>query len=117
MRHHRKIRKFGRVAGQRRALLRSLAAALIRHEKIRTTEARAKELRPFIERLITVARSGTLAARRLALARLGGESVAVRRLMSAVVPRYIERPGGYTRISKLPSRVGDRARQAQIEFV
>ncbi len=117
MRHYRKIRKFGRVARQRKALISSLASSLIRHERITTTEAKAKELRPFIERLITVARSGTLAARRTARARLHGETLAVRRLVDDIAPRYSTRPGGYTRITKLPSRVSDRARQAIIEFV
>ncbi|MDP3735074.1 MAG: 50S ribosomal protein L17 [bacterium] len=117
MRHHNRIKKFGRVARQRRALISSLASSLIRHEKITTTEAKAKELRPFIERLITVARQGTLAARRTTLARLGGESVAARRLMSSVASRYLSRPGGYTRITKLRARTSDRAPQARIEFV
>jgi large subunit ribosomal protein L17 len=117
MRHHNANRKFGRVAGQRRALLRSLAASLVRDGKMTTTEARAKELRPFVERMVTTARKGTLASRRIVLARLGGEVDSARRLASDYGPRYKERQGGYTRITKLPSRVGDRARMAQIEFV
>ncbi|MEK7854681.1 MAG: 50S ribosomal protein L17, partial [Acidobacteriota bacterium] len=112
MRHHNANRKFGRKAGGRRALLRSLARALIVSEKITTTEARAKELRPFIERLITIGRRGTLASRRTVLSRLGGERSAVTRLMNDQASRYRERPGGYTRITKLGSRVGDRAPKA-----
>jgi len=116
MKHHDTNRKFGRKRDQRRALLRSLASSFIRDERITTTEARAKELRVFVEKLVTVARKNTLTSRRLVLSRLGGEE-GVRKLMNEIAPRYTDRPGGYTRITKLPRRSGDASPLALIEFV
>ena len=116
MRHHNRNRKFSRETGARRALLRSLAVSLIDHGRIRTTEARAKELRPFIERLITHARQGTIVSRRLVLARLGTVDAA-EKLAKVVAPRYSERPGGYTRITKITTKRTDAAKMAMIEFV
>ena len=116
MRHHNQNRKFGRESAERRALLRSLAEALIARGKIRTTEAKAKELRPFVEKLVTRARIGTLASRRLVMVRLGG-AAAAKPLLDIIAPRYQKRPGGYTRITKLPPRRADGARLAVIEFV
>jgi large subunit ribosomal protein L17 len=117
MRHHQKGRKFGRVRKVRTGFMRSLAVSFIRDEKIQTTIARAKELRPFIEKLITRGRDGDVSARRMITARLGGNPVAVKKLVDEISPRYIDRPGGYTRIAKLPAREGDGAQMAVIELV
>ena len=116
MRHHVRNRKFGRQTDVRRAFMRSLAIALIESGKIKTTEARAKELRPFIEKLVTKGRKGTLASRRLVAARLGGDS-SVKKLCDDISPKYKDREGGYTRITKLPCRPGDASSMAVIEFV
>lgn len=117
MRHHNANRKFGRTRSQRSALLQGLAVSLIRDEKIMTTEAKAKELRPFIEKLITRARQATLADRRLMNARLGNQPETVKKLIETIAPKYAERAGGYTRITKLPPRLGDASPRAIIEFV
>ena len=116
MRHHNHNRKFGRERNQRRAFLRSLAVNLIVHGKIKTTTARAKELRPIIEKLVTRARGGLLADSRLLLSRLGRPE-AMQKLMTEIAPRYEKRAGGYTRITKLPPRLADGSPQALIEFV
>jgi large subunit ribosomal protein L17 len=116
MRHHNANRKFGRKKDQRLALLRSLAEALIKKGKIRTTEAKAKELRPFVEKLVTLARRNTLASRRLVISRLGAKERASE-LLQTIAPRYLGRPGGYTRITKLSPRLSDSAKMAIIEFV
>lgn len=110
-----KGRKFGRKRDQRKALMNHLAEALVRHEKIVTTEAKAKELRPFIEKWVTKGRKGTLAARRDLARFLTPEST--KKLMDDIAPRFKERPGGYTRIIKRAPRKGDAARRAVIEFV
>ena len=116
MRHHKKGRTLGRSSDQKRALMRGLAKSLIMHERISTTEAKAKELRPMIERLVTHARRDTVASRRLVAARLGGDGVAVKKLFTAIAPRYKERAGGYVRIVKrAPSANGRRT--AYIAFV
>lgn len=119
MKHHKAIRKFGRDQAGRVALLRSLALALITHEHVKTTEARAKELRPFIETLVTRGRNATLASRRIIISRLGGTTgeEGAKKIIDEIAPRYVERPGGYTRILKLPRRAGDRSKMAVIEFV
>ena len=109
-------RKFSRETDVRRAFVRSLALALIENGKIKTTEARAKELRPFIEKLVTKGLEGTLASRRLIISRLGGES-GVKKLCDEISPKYKDRKGGYTRITKLPGRPGDASNMAVIEFV
>jgi len=116
MRHHNHNRKFGRERNQRRAFLRSLAVNLITHGKIKTTTIRAKELRPLIEKMVTRARVGSLAARRILLARLG-RLEAMQKLVTDIAPRYEKRLGGYTRITKLPARLSDGSPQALIEFV
>ena len=116
MRHHKANRKLGRKKKERKALLRSLAGNLIVKEKIMTTEARAKELRPFVEKIITEGRKGTLASRRLVISRLANESRA-KRLCDTIAPRYRDRQGGYTRIIKLPRRAGDASKMAVITFV
>lgn len=119
MKHHKSIRKFGRDHAGRLALMRSLALALIKEEHIKTTEARAKELRPFIESLITKGRLGDLNSRRLIVSRLGGTlgEEGAEKIITDLAPRYATRPGGYTRVVKLPRRGGDASKMAVIEFV
>jgi large subunit ribosomal protein L17 len=116
MRHRRKGKQLSRSASHRRALLRTMASSLIRHERIETTTGRAKELRPYAERLITLAKRGDLHARRLAAARLRGADV-VGKLFEEIGPRFAQRPGGYTRILKLGTRKGDAAEMSLIELV
>ncbi len=116
MRHHNSVRKFGRETGQRNALMRSLALSLVVRGKIKTTEAKAKELRPFIEKLITKGKNGTLGSRRIIISRLNSISGA-KKIAEVIAPKYKERNGGYTRIIKLPTRMSDGAKMAQIEFV
>lgn len=117
MRHRKSGRKLGRTTSHRKALLRSLAASLFEHEKIETTLVKAKEARPFAERLITMARKGTLAHRRRALAVLNDKRI-VRKLFDDIGKRYADRPGGYTRILKLDKwRLGDGTQQAILELV
>jgi len=125
MRHNVGHRKLGRVTEHRLALLRNQAIALLRHERIETTMPKAKELRPFVERLITIARRGlaagdaagrTLHARRLVLAELPDTEV-VGKLFADLAPRFADRPGGYTRILRVGYRRGDSAEVAQIELV
>ena len=125
MRHNVAHRKLGRVTEHRLALLRNQATALLRHERIETTLPKAKELRPFVERLITIAKRGVaggeengraLHARRLVLRDLQDRDV-VSKLFDSLAPRFAERPGGYTRILRLGFRRGDSAEVAQIELV
>jgi len=117
MRHGRKNRKFGRKANVRRGFLRSLSVALITHEAIKTTEARAKELRPLVEKMITIAKKGDIASRRTLRGRLGNQETIANKLVDDIAPRYGDRNGGYTRIAKLPQRKGDASPMAIIEFV
>ncbi|MDP3955989.1 MAG: 50S ribosomal protein L17 [bacterium] len=116
MNHHKAKRTLGRDRDQHAALMRHLAESLIKHGKIKTTEAKAKEVRPFVEKLVTMAGKNTLASRRIVASRLGREDVS-EKLVKEIAPRYIERPGGYTRITKLAPRMSDGARMAVIEFV
>ena len=116
MRHRLIGRPLNRPADERKALLRSLTGALLRYERITTTEARAKELRRHVERLITVARRGDVHSRRLCLATLP-DPPAVTKLFKLVAPRYVDRPGGYTRITRVGLRKGDGAQMAQIELL
>src|SRR5918999_5170670 len=125
MRHNVGHRKLGRVTEHRIALLRNQATALLRHERIETTMPKAKELRPFVERLITIAKRGvasgeangkSLHARRLVLAEIPDKDV-VSKLFDEVAPRFAERPGGYTRILRIGFRRGDAAEVAQVELV
>ena len=102
---------------QRRALLVSLALNLIVREKIKTTEPKAKELRPFVEKLITRAKSADAATRRLMVARLANRRKETKKLFEVLAPKYKNRKGGYTRILKLGARKSDGARLAVIEFV
>lgn len=108
-------RKLSRKRNQRRALLKSLGNALISNEKIKTTEAKAKEVSRFMEKFITKARKGDLASRRL-LAKFFSEE-AVKKLIDEIGPRYKERKGGYTRVVKLGPRKGDGARMATVELI
>lgn len=119
MRHHNKNRKFGRDSSGRRALLRSLALSLVRYEHITTTEAKAKELRPFIEKLVTKAREAkdNIPARRSIISTLMNRNPEAKKLIEEIAPRYKDRNGGYTRILKLPQRKGDAAKMSIIEFV
>ncbi len=117
MRHLKKGKKFHRIAPRRRSFLRNLANDLIRVGAIKTTEARAKAIRPQVERLITIAKRSTLANRRLLISRVHDSRIAGR-LIEEIGPRYKERSGGYLRIIKLgKSRKRDAARMARIEFV
>lgn len=118
MKHLKTGRKFGRVTKQRKALMRSLALSLINYKKIKTTEAKAKELRPYIEKLVTRAKTGTIFARRIISSNLGeGQDLLVKKLVDDVAPVYKDRKGGYTRITKLSPRLSDGAKMAIIEFV
>lgn len=116
MRHRKAGRQLRRTSEQKLALLRGLASSLIQHESIETTEAKAKELRPFVEKLITKAKSGTLHDRRLAGRHVQQREVADK-LFKDIGPRYATRPGGYTRILKTGHRRGDGAEMARIELV
>ena len=116
MRHRKKGRKLQRTASHRRAMLRNMATSLFRHERIETTTAKAKELRPYAERLITLARRGDLHARRLVARKIQDREV-LGKLFDEISPRYAERPGGYTRILKLGNRKGDAAEISLIELV
>lgn len=117
MRHHNNVRKFGRKKNGRIALLKGLSLALIAHGKIETTEAKAKELRPLIEKMITKANLGTISSRRLVTSRLYGLKSEANKLIDEIAPKYKGRSGGYTRITKLPRRAGDASKMAIIEFV
>jgi large subunit ribosomal protein L17 len=118
VRHQRKGRKLGRDSAHRKALYSNMAGSLFEHGRIRTTEAKAKELRPQVERLVTLARKDPedVAAQRQAVAFLRSKD-AVHNLFHRVAPRFVDRPGGYTRIVKLGPRAGDAAPMAYIEFV
>jgi large subunit ribosomal protein L17 len=117
MRHHNKNRTLGRDTDQRLALLRSLSVSLIERGAIITTTAKAKEVRPFVERLVTIAKTDTVAARRLVSSRMGGNDAAVATLFARIAPMFVDRAGGYTRITKIGFRDGDGAHMSQIEFV
>lgn len=117
MRHQKLRTKLSRDSAHRKALLMNLSKALVEHGRIETTEAKAKAVRPEVERLITLAKRGDLHARRQALAALGHDRYAVTRLFNEVAPRYAQRPGGYTRIVKVASRRSDGSRMALIELV
>ncbi len=116
MKHRIKGRKLGRNTAHRKALLRNLAKAFLQHELIKTTLPKAKELRPFVEKVITLAKKDTLANRRLATSILGSQEIADR-LFKEIGPKISERNGGYTRIMKFGFRTGDKAPMAVIELV
>ncbi|MHB0976253.1 MAG: 50S ribosomal protein L17 [Candidatus Aquicultorales bacterium] len=117
MRHRKKGRKIGSDASHRGAILTGLTSAIIRHEKVSTTEAKAKEVRPVVEQVITLAKRGDLHARRQALSRLNGDRELVHKLFAEIGPRFADRDGGYTRIVKTGPRQGDAAPMAIIELV
>jgi large subunit ribosomal protein L17 len=116
MRHKKKGRKLGRKVGNRRALLMNLACQLIVHKKIKTTDPKAKELRSYIEPLITLAKKNSLQSRRLVIKKIPKKNI-VRILFEEIAPVFSNRPGGYTRITKLGYRDNDRAPVSVIEFV
>src|SRR5213595_2081967 len=116
MRHRRAGKKLGRDSAHRKALYSNLAGALIEHGRIKTTEAKAKAVKPFAEQMITLGKRGDLHARRLALAELRSQDV-VHQLFADVAPRFAERPGGYSRIVRLGPRLGDAAEMVYLELV
>jgi len=116
VRHGRTGKKLGRDASHRRALYANLTCSLLEHGRIRTTEAKAKAVKPYAEKLITLGRRGDLHARRQALSELRSQEV-VHQLFSEVGPRMADRPGGYTRIVKLGTRLGDAAEMVYLELV
>ncbi len=117
MRHQRKKHKLSRDSAHRKALLMNLSKEIIEHERIETTQAKAKAVKPEIEKLITLAKRGDLHARRQALSTLCQDTSAVHKLFTDVAPRYAERPGGYTRILKLGPRRSDSTEMVFIELV
>jgi large subunit ribosomal protein L17 len=116
MRHRIAGRKFGRNTNQRKALLRNLAVSLILNERITTTDAKAKTIRPVVEKLVTMSRDDTEHHRRLVMARLADER-ATAKLFDIIGPRFDGQPGGYTRIYKIGTRRGDGAPVSMIEFI
>ena len=116
MRHRRSGKKLGRDSAHRKALYSNLAGALIEHGRIKTTQAKAKAVKPFAEQMITLARRGDLHARRQAMAELRSQEM-VHRLFADVAPRFADRPGGYSRIVKLGPRYGDAADMVYLELV
>jgi len=131
MRHRIVGKRLSRTTSHRRAMRRNLAASLFEHGAVRTTRAKAREVRPFVERLITIARAGTLHARRRVIALLGDRAMVdkedpdemadrtlIQKLFEEVAPRYVDRPGGYTRIIHLPERrIGDASEQVLLQLV
>jgi large subunit ribosomal protein L17 len=117
MRHQRKRHKLSRSASHRKALLRNLCKEVIDHERIQTTEAKAKAVKPEVEKLITLAKRGDLHARRQALSALGQDKFVVYKLFEEVGPRYADRSGGYTRILKLGPRRSDATEMVLLELV
>ena len=117
MRHGKKRHKLSRDSAHRRSLLKNLSRDVIEHERIKTSEAKAKAVKPQIEKLITLAKRGDLHARRQLLSRLGQDKFIVHKLFEEVAPRYAERPGGYTRIVKLGPRRSDSTEMVFLELV
>ena len=117
MRHRKRRNKLSRDAAHRKALLANLSKELIEHERIRTSQAKAKAVKPEVEQLITLAKRGGLHARRQALASLHQDKFTVHKLFEEVAPRYAERPGGYTRILKLGPRRSDATEMVYLELV
>lgn len=110
-------RKLGRKTGPRMALYRNLIVAVLRYEQIRTTEARAKEVRGQVERMITLAKQGTLASRRRIIAELPDEPLVIDKLINEIAPKYGDRSSGYTRVTRIGNRAGDAAPIVQLELV
>ena len=117
MRHAKQRNKLSRDSAHRRSLLRNLSRELIEHERIRTSQAKAKAVKPEVEKLITLAKRGDLHARRRALSELGQDRFIVHKLFEEIAPRYSERPGGYTRIIKLGPRRSDSTEMVFLELV
>src|SRR5213083_3332772 len=117
MRHQKTRHKLSRSASHRKALLANLCVEVIDHERIKTTEAKAKAVKPEVEKLITLAKRGDLHARRQAMGQLGQDRFIVHKLFEEVAPRYAERPGGYTRIVKLGPRRSDSTEMVFLELV
>ena len=117
MRHQKNRHKLSRDSAHRKALLMNLSKEVISHERIRTTEAKAKAVKPEVEKLITLAKRGDLHARRQALSALGQDKFTVYKLFEEIAPRYTERPGGYTRILKLGPRRSDSTEMVLLELV
>jgi large subunit ribosomal protein L17 len=117
MRHQRDRRKLSRSPSHRKALLMNLSREIIDHERIQTTEAKAKAVKPEIEKLITLAKRGDQHARRQAMSQLGQDKFVVYKLFEEIAPRYAERPGGYTRILKLGPRKSDATEMVYLELV
>ena len=117
MRHQKQRNKLSRDSAHRRALLRNLSREVIEHERITTSQAKAKAVKPKLEKLITLGKRGDLHARRQALSELGNDKFLVHKLFEEVAPRYADRPGGYTRIVKLGPRHGDSAEMVYLELV
>jgi len=117
MRHGKKRHKLSRDSAHRRSLLKNLSRDVIEHERIKTSEAKAKAVKPQVEKLITLAKRGDLHARRQALSALGQDRFIVHKLFEEVAPRYAERPGGYTRIVKLGPRRSDSTEMVFLELV
>ena len=110
-------RKLGRKTGPRKALFKNMIVAVLRYEQIKTTEARAKEVRGQVEHVITLAKDGSLAARRQIIAQLPDEPLVIDKLMNEIAPKYSDRASGYTRIVKIGPRNGDAAPMVQLELV
>jgi len=117
MKHHKNLRKFGRDKDERKAFLNSLVINLLRHDKIKTTLARAKEIKSFVERLITLAKVDNQARRKLVASRIINQEVETKKIFEILAPKYKNVPGGYTRVIKLGQRISDSAPMAVIEFV
>jgi large subunit ribosomal protein L17 len=117
MRHGKQRHKLSRDSAHRKALLRNLSRELIEHERIKTSPAKAKAVKPEVEKLITLAKGGSLHARRQALSTLGQDRFLVHKLFEEIGPRYAERPGGYTRIVKLGPRRSDATEMVFLELV
>jgi large subunit ribosomal protein L17 len=117
MRHRKTRHKLSRDTAHRRSLLRNLCREVIEHERIRTSQAKAKAVKPEVEKLITLAKRGGLHARRQALSELGQDRFVVHKLFEEIAPRYAERPGGYTRIVKLGPRRSDSTEMVFLELV
>ena len=117
MSYRKKERKFGRERSQRQQLVRSLTRSIVLHGRICTTEARAKTIRPYVEKIVTKARNNDLATRRLLLSRFSNDTEVVKKLLEDLGPKYKDRNGGYTRINKVEARPGSGRTVAIIEFV
>lgn len=116
MRHRRKGRRFGVQPDHRRLMLANLACSVLEHGRVKTTEARAKEVKPIVEKMITMGKAGDLGSRRAAISQLRNKTITYR-LFNEIAPRYADRQGGYTRITRLGPRQGDAAEMVYLELV